>query len=141
MSAPRHTIKERIVTLEPLSITLPQVLLTLGLALIAAIAPTIMALSALKQVKTSTEKTLGAVNASVAKTTAIDEKTDVLVQKVEEVHLVTNSNLARVRTALEASLERVQSLETLVTKLASPASDAAKAGAEATAIAVKKETS
>jgi len=116
-------------------------LLTLGLALIAAIAPTIMALSALKQVKTSTEKTLGAVNASVAKTTAIDEKTDVLVQKVEEVHLVTNSNLARVRTALEASLERVQSLETLVTKLASPASDAAKAGAEATAIAVKKETS
>lgn len=127
--------------MEPLSITLPQVLLTLGLALIAAIAPTIMALSALKQVKTSTEKTLGAVNASVAKTTAIDEKTDVLVQKVEEVHLVTNSNLARVRTALEASLERVQSLETLVTKLASPASDAAKAGAEATAIAVKKETS
>jgi hypothetical protein len=72
---------------------------TVLIALIVAAAPTIAALGAWRESQ---------------KTTA---KTEVVIAKADEIHTLTNSNLAAVKADLALANARILSLEALVSKL------------------------
>lgn len=75
-------------------------------ALFGGLPATIAALAALRQSRKNADK---------AEVT--DKKADDLVKKTDEIHVLANSNLAKVTASLELANEKINGLEKLVTSL------------------------
>lgn len=73
---------------------------TFVVALVVALPPTLAAMAGLIQSR---------LNAA---------KSDTIIEKANEIHVLTNSNLTAVKAALAEAQEKIESLEQLVTQLA-----------------------
>lgn len=86
-------------------------------------------------------KTGAKLDAAVADRAALSTKTDTLVAKVEQVHVLTNSNLSAVKAELAAAAAQIHSLRELVTDLKSERNKADVAHALATPAPVRTQDS
>lgn len=98
----------------------------LGTALLAAIPPTLVALAGLLQgranhtqvqqqtdeIEVRTKKTATDLAVQVdARATILENRTSALINKTDEIHDLTNSNLTLVKAQLAAALKRINDLE------------------------------
>lgn len=94
---------------------------TVLVALIAGIPAMLTALAVYRQgmaaKKSADDAKTAAVHAE-AGVKANDVKTDVLLAKTEEIHILTNSNLTALKAELSMANEHIKELQALVAKLA-----------------------
>lgn len=84
----------------------PDAFIIVGLALITALPPTIMAFAALRQGQSNSIKG----DQSVAQGQA-------LIEKTEQIHMLTNSNLTAIKAELARAKMQIEELQELVMKL------------------------
>lgn len=95
-------------------------ILTLVAALIAGVPPTIAALAAYKQslaALAAANKNTEVAETVLRKTDVQAVKTENLIGKVDEVHTITNSNLAAVKAELAQASQRIEALVAMVADL------------------------
>lgn len=85
-------------------------LVTIAIAAIAALPPTITAFAAFRQGQRNEKKT----DDNTALTAETKQKTDDLVRKTDEIHTLTNSNLETVKKELVAANVRIAELQTII---------------------------
>lgn len=85
-------------------------LITLVVAVLTALPPTIAALAALRQGKANAVETA----ANTVLTEETGKKVDQVIVKADEIHELTNSNLTAVKTALETANARIEVLERII---------------------------
>lgn len=89
-------------------------LVTLVTAIVTALPPSILALAAFLQ---SLRNDRQAIMRTSALETKIEDKSAILVAKTDEIHSLTNGNLARVMMELSVALTRIVQLEDQVKTL------------------------
>lgn len=84
------------------------VLVTIVIAIIAAIPPTLLAWGAMREAQNGNKKV-----------DAVSDKADIVIDKAVEIHASTNSNLAKVVAELESAKKQIEGLTNLLTTMAS----------------------
>lgn len=95
-------------------------ILTITAALIAGVPPTLAALAAYRQAQAALRAADKAAASSAVTVGKADEqamKTESLIGRVEQVHTLTNSNLAQVKAELATAAASIVSLTAIVAEL------------------------
>lgn len=92
-------------------------IVTIAAAAIAAIAPTMVAWASLQQGRLNGKKTDHNVTATAALSQKVDDKSEMLGIKSDEIHSLTNGNLTAVKHDLVVALREVTELRKLIVSM------------------------